>query len=397
MKRSLTKWSVAIVVLVAAGLLARQVVRRAQEVSAQIETTGPERRPAPVEVAPIERGPIVLRRTFSGALEASSRIVVATKVGGLVERVGADLGDLVRRDEVVVWVDDDEAEQAVAQAEAELEVARANLVEAESALEIAARELTRIESLQSSGITSESQYDTAKASELARRARVLVTRAQVTRSEAALETTRIRLAYTQVAATWSGEIDTRVVAERFVDEGDTVTPNAPLLAIVALDPIIAVVFVPERDYASLSVGQPIEVTTQGVPDARFAGRIERIAPVFRESTRQARVELAIPNPDQRLKPGMFVRATIELARIAEAVIVPEAALTERGGRSGLFVLTPDGASVRWRPVTVGVREGARMQVEGEGLEGLVVTLGQELVDDGAPIVVPEARAEGQGQ
>jgi RND family efflux transporter MFP subunit len=265
-------------------------------------------------------------------------------------------------------------------------VARANATEAESALDIARRELQRLEALQQKGVTSESQLDVARANELAKSARLDVTGAQVARGQAALEGARIRLSYTKVTAAWSGGDDERLVAERYVDEGETVSANTPLLSIVELDPIAGVLYVPERDYALLEVGQAVALTTQAFPGERFEGRIERIAPVFREATRQARVELAIPNPDQRLKPGMFVRATVELARVEDALIVPEEALTERLDRTGVFVLSADGASVVWRPVEVGIRDEGRVEVRGEGLVGSVVTLGHQLVDDGASVV-----------
>ncbi|NIR30343.1 MAG: HlyD family efflux transporter periplasmic adaptor subunit, partial [Gammaproteobacteria bacterium] len=70
---------------------------------------------------------------------------------------------------------------------------------------------------------------------------------------------------------------------------------------VELDPITAVFYVTERDYARLKPGQEAALSTDAYPGESFSGRIVRIAPVFRESTRQARVELRVANPDLRLK------------------------------------------------------------------------------------------------
>jgi hypothetical protein len=74
--------------------------------------------------------------------------------------------------------------------------------------------------------------------------------------------------------------------------------------------------------------------------------------------------------------------------------VPEAALAARNDRTGVFIVSPDGRSVAWREVQVGIREGSRVQVLGEGLAGRVVTLGQQLVDDGSAIVIPDGRMAG---
>ena len=136
-----------------------------------------------------------------------------------------------------------------------------------------------------------------------------------------------------MTAGWTGSDEQRVVAERYVDAGQTVAANAPLLLIVKLHPIIGVVYVTERDYARLKPGQLVSLVTDAYPGEKFGGRIERIAPIFRQSTRQARIEMIIDNPQHRLKPGMFIRATVVMARQLEATIVPEQALTIRDDAS----------------------------------------------------------------
>ncbi len=348
-------------------------------------------RPVPVSVALIQHGPIVFQRTFSGELESLREFVVAPKVSGRIEQVFVNISDHVKRGQVVAELDNDEYVQAVAQAQADLEVARASLAEAESALETANREFKRTELLLKRGIASDSDFDAAKADQLAKQARLEMARAQVTKAESSLETENIRLRYTQVTAGWSDGNDFRIVAERYVDEGQTVAANAPLLLIVELNPIIGVIFVAERDYARLKPGQAVSLTTDAYPGERFDGRIERIAPVFRKSTRQARVEMTIDNHRHRLKPGMFIRATVVLDRMEEATIIPEKALTIRDDGTGIFVVNESGLGVSWRKVRVGIREGDRVQVEGGPLSGRVVTLGQHLLNDGSAVTIPADR------
>jgi RND family efflux transporter MFP subunit len=296
----------------------------------------------------------------------------------------------------VAELDNDEYVQAVAQAQADLEVAKANLSEAKSALEIANREFKRTESLLKRGIASDSEFDAVRQDRLAKQAQLKVAEAQVTKAKSSLETANIRLRYTRVTAGWTGGDENRVVAERYVDEGQTVAANAPLLLIVELNPIIGVVFVTERDYANLKPGQLVALTTDAYPGENYSGRIDRIAPVFRKSTRQARIEMTIDNSQHRLKPGMFIRATVVLDRVAETTIVPEQALTKRADRNGVFIVSEDGRSVTWREVKPGIREGDRLQVEGEGLSGRVVILGQQLVKDGSAITIPDLQDKTAG-
>jgi RND family efflux transporter MFP subunit len=295
--------------------------------------SGKALRPVPVEVAQIQRGLIALQRTFSGELEALAEFVVAPKVSGRVERVLVNIADSVKRGQVVAELDNDEYVQAVAQAQADLLVARANQSQAKSALEIANREFKRTESLLKRGIASDSEFDVATQEQLAKQAQLKVAAAQVTKAESSLEIANI---YTKVTAGWTGGDEHRVVAERYVNEGQTVAANAPLLLIVDLNPIVGVIFVTERDYAHLIPGQLVSLTTDAYPGEQYTGRIDRIAPVFRKSTRQARIEMT---------------------------------------------------------VKVGIREGNRVQVEGEGLSGRVVTLGQQLVKDGSAITIPDLQGE----
>jgi RND family efflux transporter MFP subunit len=353
-------------------------------------------RPLPVEVKVIRRGSIALHRTFSGELKAQAEFVVAPKVSGRVLQVMVNLADRVARGQIVAELDNDEYVQAVAQAGADLEVARANLSQAKSALEIAEREFKRTESLLGRGIASDSEYDAARQDQMAKNAQLKVAAAQVAKAESSLETTNIRLGYTKVTAGWTGGDEYRVVAERYVDEGQTVTANAPLLTIVELNPIVGIFFVTEKEYAYLHPGQPVSLTTEAFPGEPFSGRIERIAPVFRKSTRQARVEMHIDNPQHRLKPGMFIRVSVELARVADAVIIPQQALTVRDDQEGIFIVSGDGRSVAWHPVTVGIVDGDQVQAQGDGLTGEVVTLGQQLLSDGALITIPQQAASPAG-
>lgn len=382
-------WITLIALLLVAALIGWQVYDRLQLSGGGGQAKKEQSRPVPVEVADIEQGAIELRRTFSGTLQAYSEFVVSPKLSGRIEQIDVDLADLVTRGQVVARLDNDEYVQAVRQAEADLAVAKANLAEAESLLKIAERELARVDMLRRKGVSSESQRDTAMADQLAKQAHVEVTRAQVIRAQAELETARIRLGYTRVKADWGSGSAQRIVAERYVDEGETVSANAQLLRIVELDPIKVIFYVTERDYAQLRPGQQASLTTDAYPGESFPAGIVRISPVFRENTRQAQVELKVDNPDLRLKPGMFTRVDVVLARAESVSIVPEQALAKRDGQDGVFVVDTEGTKVSWRPVKVGIRQSQRVGIEGEGLEGRVVVLGQQLLDEGSPIAIDD--------
>lgn len=342
-----------------------------------------ERLPAPVEVATIEIASIEQIRSFTGTLQARAEFVVAPKVSGRLASLKVDLADSVERGQLVAVLDDAEYVQAVASAEADLALEQASHQEAHGLLQIAERELQRLSVIHQRGDISESQLDAARSQQLIKQAQTEVTQARIARAEADLETARIRLSYTQVRADWQEGSAQRVVAERFVDGGETLAANAPLLRIVELNPITAVLFVTERDYGLLQVGQAAAISSDAFPGESFHARVQRIAPVFSETTRQARVELEVDNPQLRLKPGMFARASISLQHVDHTTIVPQQALTTRDEQPGLFLV--DGDHARWQAVEIGIQQGDRVQVSGANLSGQVVVLGQQLLEDGAAL------------
>lgn len=342
-----------------------------------------------VEIAPIERGAIRDAAQFSGTLIPKSQFTVAPKISGRLNQLLVDIGDAIRQNELVAVLEDEEYQQQVIQAEADLRVARANLEEAKSSLEIAKRDLERARTLHQKGIQSDSQLDAVVAQYDAQEARYKVAVAQLANKEAALETARVRLSYTRIKASWERGSETRYVGERFVDAGAMLSPNTPILSIIDLQPMTAVIHVTDRDYFRLRPEQNAAITSSAFPGKTFIGRVVRIAPLLKETSRQARVEIEIQNPEGLLKPGMFITTTIEFSRREETTIVPFSALVNRNGQQGVFLADIENKKARFQPVQVGVVEGARAEIlDPRPISGYVVTLGQHLLEDGVGINLP---------
>ena len=356
-----------------------------------------QQRAVAVEVAPVSQGNIRQWASFTGSLTAASQFDVSTRIAGRLEELLADLGDTVERGQVIARLDDEEVQQDLAQARAELAVARANLAEAEASLEAARRSLNRTRELREQRVASQAELDAAVTEVQAHEARVDLARSQIAQREAALRTAEIRLSYTTVRASWQGPGDTRLVAERYADEGTVLQANSPVLSLVALDPLRAVVFATESDYMRLRTGQQAEIRSDALPGRAFDGEIARLAPVFREASRQAQVEIRVPNPEGLLKPGMFVRARIQVEERDNAQIIPRDALVEREDRRGVFLVENDSDVARWVAVEPGVREGERVEIREPVLEGQVVTLGQHLLSDGIRVHIAESADNGAGE
>lgn len=393
MMKTFRKLSTKSRILLGAGLVILAVAAwlAVKSLTGTAQGGGPRMGTVAVEIAPIVEGPIRDRGLFSGTLVPKSQFVVAPKISGKLENLYVDIGDRLTNGQLVAQIEDDEYEQQVIQAEADLNVAKANLEEARSAVELAQRELERAESLHKKKIMSDSQMDAARAQFNAQESRFKVTAAQVSNRESALEAARVRLSYTRITADWDKGSDIRYVGERFVFEGALLSPNSEIISVIELQPITAVIYATEKEYFRIQPGQEAAITSTAFPDLVFQGRVTRVAPLLKETSRQARVEIDIDNEDSSLKPGMFVSAGIEFGRRDRAKLVPFSSLVQRGGQEGVFIADTESRKAFFRPVKVGIVEGENAEVlDPADLSGYTVILGQHLLQDGMNIILPES-------
>lgn len=350
-----------------------------------------------VVVEPVRRQTIRDVRAFTGTIEPKTQFVVAPKVAGRLEKLEVNIGDEIKSGDPIALLDSQEYGQQLEQARAELDVARANVMDSQSTLDTAARDLERVKELRKQKVASEAEMDQAEAQYRAAQAKHEVALAQVKQKEAALKASEVRLSYTRIVASWDSGAGTRVIGERFVDEGAMLGANQPIVSILDIDTVIAAIFVIERDYPYVRTGQSVTITTDAFPGRDFAGTVARKAPLLKESSRQARVEVEVANADRLLAPGMFVRAEIQFAAHDNAVVVPMAAVVRREGRSGVFLADPTALKARFVPVTVGIAAGETAEILDPPLDGQVVTLGQHLLEDGSAIVLPDAKPADSGR
>lgn len=379
--------------LLAAGLLAWMLLGPEDD-AAPAGRGGGETRPVAVAIADIEVRDLVERRRFTGSIEGADRIEITPRVGGRVAEVFVNLGDRVEPGDPLLQLDTEEFEQDVAQAAAELEVAEASLAEALASRDAARRELQRTRELRGQGIASRSELEAAETELALSQTRVALAESQIRQRRSALRTREIQLGYARIEADAAN--GTRWVAERHVDPGAVISASEPALALVRLQPVRAVLAVTEADYGRLSPGQDAQVRTGAYPDAAFAGTIARIAPEFRPGSRQARIEVEIPNEDTRLRPGMFVEAAITLGRRAQARAVPRDAIIQRETGPTLFSVDRSGERplARLHHVVTGIRDGDWVELLDPDLPPgtEVVVLGQHLLGDGTPLRTTDPRA-----
>lgn len=341
-----------------------------------------------VEVLPLTTGSLVDEGRFVGSIESTTKFMVAPKISGRIKRLHVDIGDQINNGAVIATLDDEELLLGVKQAEADLEIARANFNESADLLEISQRELERVKKMRQQKVSSEVEVETADAAYKTRLAKHQVNKALLSQKEAALATSRLKLTYATVDASWSGNSGRRLIAERFQNEGAMINANSAIVSVIDIATLTAVIDVVERDYFKIKSGMLAEIETAAVPGRIFPARVTRISPLLNELSRQARIELELANRDHLLKPGMFIKARLIYERHDGVTVAPASALVRRNDLEGLFVVDEEKNIASFVPIQVGFREGDKIEVVSPAISGNVVILGHHLLEDGSRIKLP---------
>lgn len=372
------------------GLIGWQVITRIKDRKGTGAGSGRERGSAEiaVEIAPVLRQDISEVASFGGNLIPRSSFLLAPRVSGQLLRLHAEVGQSISRGQLVAELDDRIFKLELEKARAAVAVARAQAEQSASALSLSEIEFDNQRQLFDKGYLSRFQYDQAAAQLQSDRSKDSVARAALNSANAALSAAEIQLSYTKITADWTGGASTRVVGERLADEGATLNAGIPIYRLMDITSVIAETDVVEKDYTRIKPGQSVIITADSYPGESFQGKVLRMAPLLAESSRQAKVEIEIANSSYRLKPGMFVRTAITYATKRDVLTVPIAALTRFSGNEGVFHVDEETKVARFVPLEIGIRGTEFAEVISPMLEGSVVVLGQDLLDDGSKVLLP---------
>lgn len=343
------------------------------------------RPPVAVEIDSVRFGPLSEIRQLTGSVYPLYQYIIASKVSGRIVEIRKRIGDWVKAGEIIARLDDAEYQQNVLEAEANLRIAEASLAESQIQLDQARQEKERVVSLQAKGIASPAELDAAVSNYSAQGSRLQLARAQVQQRKAALKSAKIRLGYTVLSADQAG-----FIGERYVDEGTLLAPNSPVISVIGINTVIVRTTVIERDYGYIQIGLPATVSVDAFPGQTFSGKVARIAPLLQEASRVAQAEVEVANNPAHLKPGMFARVDVVTAARVNTQIVPSQAVVNRNGATGIFIVDEIEPVVRYIPVTVGIVTPQFTEIVTPLLKGMVITLGQHLLDDGSPILLPKS-------
>ena len=309
------------------------------ESSAEAEEETP---PVPVETDYPERGDIYAVYAGTAPIEAFAEADVIAKVAGEIRYLNVEEGDVVEEGQVLAQLDGDRLRLELSQSEANLRKLQ--------------RDFERNKDLREKGLLSEGDFEKIQF--------------EMEALEAQFNLAKLELDYTYIRAPIDG-----VISERMVKLGNTIEEGDAAFRVTSLDPLVAYLFVPEREYRSIKSGQPVGIEIDALPGERIIASVTRVSPIVDPETGTFKISIEIRDQAQRVKPGMFGRIGIVYDQRSNALKIPRTALIEGTRGTSVFVVEDDIA--KRRSVETGYSERGMVEI----LSGLedgdeIITVGQ---------------------
>lgn len=337
------KWAWAVLGLVllagAAGVVAQ---RSAKTQAAPAKKEKPPLEFAAADIVPLAVRPLTVELVLPGSIYAPSQATVRSKLSAELRQVRVREGERVVAGQVLAEFDTAALRAQLAERSATLESARAQLAQSERTRQANAQ-------LVKQNFISQNAFDTADAAFRAQAAGVEAARAQLAQTQLQLDDAVVR-------APIAG-----LVAKRYVQPGEKLGFDAPLIAIVDLATLEVQAQAAVSDVASIAAGAAASVEVEGLSDRRFDGRVDRINPSTEPGTRSINLYIALANEGTVLRAGMFAKVHLRVGRAEPVPALPIAAVRNDNGEDFVWVLADD--RLRQRPVVLGRRDERAQLVE----------------------------------
>ncbi|HUP65579.1 MAG TPA: efflux RND transporter periplasmic adaptor subunit [Thermoanaerobaculia bacterium] len=341
-------------VIVAAGIGGFLVMRSTASEAKAADQTGAEKEakaPVPVRVAAVGVAPISSYLSSTANLVAENEVKILAEAEGRISSLLVEEGQRVQKGEALLHLVRGDAQMMAEKARVRAANAR-----------VAA---ARAREMYAQGLLSQGDFEkTSMEKEVA---------------EQELAEGEWRVSKTTVRAPFGG-----VVTERVVNEGQHMRPGEALFTITDYDPMIARIYLPEKDVLGLSEGREVRLTLRAANEIQFAGRIRQISPVVDTATGTVKITVEAIDPPAAARPGAFVAVDIVRGTRTEAMVLPRESIVRELQEAHVFVA--DGNVAKKRPVTLGIEEGDVVEV----LSGVrpgekVIVAGQGGLKDGSLI------------
>lgn len=414
--KSKTNWTT-----VVAGMLAVSLLGGCSKSDAT-SALRPEAKPVSVSLSPVQRRSVVRTVEVVGTLLGEEQATISAKVPGRVSKVLRDMGDRAAAGEALAEIDATDYQLALDQAKMSLlqTLAKLGLSEMpastfkpdaiptvqQAALQAANAEarFRRTEKLfkRDPPLVSEQDYADLKTvwevskstyDVAALNATALVAEARSRQADIHVQERKITDAI--VRAPGEAKDGTAVpgrygISARMVSAGEYVKEGTAMFRVVADDVIRFRANVPERYLPEIVAGQKATVRVEAYQQP-FVGTVRRINPEVDPASRNFEIEIDIPNPDRKLRPGGFARGQVETRTDTEVAFVPSKAVVSFAGVRKLFTVAGDKAVEQ--EVTAGVREGDLVEIVGNLKAPQVVTTGADKLANGSSVSISDGKGK----
>lgn len=349
-----------------------------------------------VEVVQTQRGSLPLEQRLSGTVRARNQVSIYPEITARVEDVLAESGDFVERGQPLVRLRDRSYREQVLQAEANVNIQRAQLRQAQAQLSELQSELRRIEQLADREFSSRQELETLQAQVEGAEADVAAAEAQVEQAESTLSERQGDLAQTVIRSPVTGRI-----GRRDVEVGQRVDGSSRLFDVGDLSFVRVRVSLTDEMLGRIREGQTAQISSEMLPDTTIAAQVSRISPFLDENSFSTDAEIDIPNDGNLLRPGMFVNVAVLYGESEQATLIPNSALYEDPGTGavGVFLASSLGTEIEpdeprdgfptelTEPTPVSFREvdviaegRSTTGIRGIGQNAWVVALGHDLLN-----------------
>ncbi len=317
----------------------------------------------------VVRGELRAEVMGTGTLEARVKASISPKISGRVRTIAADQGETVPSGKVLVTLDDEDLQQQVEIAEANLETAQAAIdrlksdeLRSDATLTQAKSEHQRTEQLVAKNVVT--QADSDKSVEALAIAEVGVARAkfaviegrkQLIAVEKTLRYQQARLADTQITAPFDG-----LIVQRQRDAGDVTVPGSPILTLISTEELWISAWVDETEMTRLKVDQSARVVFRSEPDREFSGKVSRLGRETDRETREFVVDVRVLELPSNWAVGQRADVFIETERKPDVTFLPPAFIMWRDNEPGVFVNANGFAE--WRSLILGLRRHDMVEV-----------------------------------
>lgn len=303
-----------------------------------------------------------------GTVVAFQGTVVSTEADGVVREILFEPGSRVNVGDELVRLD--------------AEVEQARLRAAEASVELARLQFKRAKDLSASRSISQGDVDLADAN--------------LKQARAQLDDIRALIAKKTVRAPFAGKLGIRRI-----NVGQFLQMGSPVVSLQSLDPVYVEFSLPQQRLGELAEGLTVLVSSDAYPGEPFEGKITAVNPEVDRATRNVRVQATLPNPEDRLRPGMFVSVEMVLAQSQQLLFIPATAVNHAPFGDSVYVVEegeagPGGARplvLRQQLVRLGTRQGDFVAVtEGVRAGERVVSTGVFKLSPGMPVVIDNSLA-----